>query len=261
MSIAAHQRRREIEAIVTRQQFASVSELARTTGSSPITVRRDIELLDATHRLRKIHGGALSIVPDESDRASTASIDESAWRAIAARAAAFAQPKTSVAVNMGPGSVQVAQELMEIEGLTVVTNSLAVANVVERAIVHRGRRWAELILTGGSQSSSGALVGPTAIAALARINPAVLFLSVDGADETVGLSTNDVLEAEVNRAFIQGAGQRVALVAGEQWGTVALNVIVALSGVETLVSDSAPDEAPFPRLVPSNVELVRVSIA
>jgi DeoR/GlpR family transcriptional regulator of sugar metabolism len=260
MSIGAYQRRRDIEAIVSRQQFASVSELALTIGSSMITVRRDIQLLDATHRVRKIHGGALSIVQDEWEPASTASMNDSAWRVIAERAAAFAEPKTSVAVNAGPGSVQVARELMQIEGLTVVTNSLAVANMVEQAVVHRGRGWAELILTGGSQSASGALVGPTAIAALARINPAVLFLSVDGADETVGLSTNDVLEAEVNRAFIHSARQRVAVVPGGQWGTVALNVIAKFGGVEALVTDSAPDAAPFPRLVPSNVELVRVSI-
>ena len=108
---------------------------------------------------------------------------------------------------------------MQIDGLTVVTNSLAVANVLERAIVHRGRGWVELILTGGSQSESGALVGPTAIAALERVNPAVLFLSVDGADETIGLSTNDVLEAEVNKAFLRSARQRIVLVAGGQWGS------------------------------------------
>jgi DeoR family transcriptional regulator, fructose operon transcriptional repressor len=260
MSVAAYQRRREIEAIIAREQFVSVSELARAMGSSPMTIRRDIDLLDATNRVRKIHGGALSIVPDDSEPMSATPIGDSVWSAIAERAVLFAEPNTSVAVNAGPGSVQLAERLAHIEGITVATNSLAVANVVERAIAQRGRGWAELILTGGSQSTSGALVGPTAIAALARINPAVLFLSVDGADETVGLSTNDVLEAEVNRAFLHSARQRIALVAGGQWGTVALNVIVTLGGVETLVTDSAHDAPPFARLVPSNVELVRVSI-
>jgi DeoR/GlpR family transcriptional regulator of sugar metabolism len=260
MSVAAHQRRREIEAIVTRQQFASVSELARAVGSSALTIRRDIELLDATHRVRKIHGGALSIVSDASELASAAPVVDSIWRAIAERAVAFAEPNTSVAVNAGPGSVRLAEQLVHIEGLTVVTNSLAVANVVERAIARRGRGWAELILTGGSQSASGALVGPTAIAALARINPEVLFLSVDAADEAIGLSTNDVLEAEVNRAFLRSARQRVALVAGPQWGIVALNVIAATNGVDILVTDSALDASRFPGVVASAAELVRVSI-
>jgi DeoR/GlpR family transcriptional regulator of sugar metabolism len=259
MSVAAHQRRREIEAIVTRQQFASVSELARAMGSSPLTIRRDIELLDATSRVRKIHGGALSIMPDESEPGSPEPIADSIWRTIAERAVVFAEPKTSVAVNAGPGSVQVAGQLMRIEGLTVVTNSLAVANVVERAIAQLGRGWAELILTGGSQSASGALVGSTAVAALARINPGVLFLSVDGADATIGLSTKDVLEAEVNRAFLHNARQRVALVAGAQWGTVALNVIATISGVDILVTDSAPDASPLLGLAAGNAELVRVA--
>jgi DeoR/GlpR family transcriptional regulator of sugar metabolism len=248
MNLTAHQRRSEIEAIVTKQQFASVSELARTMGSSSITVRRDIELLDASHRLRKVHGGALAM---QASPSSSPSIDEAdiaatdiGWRAITQSAIAFAEPHSSVAVNAGTGSVQLAELLVQIEDLTIVTNSLAVANVVEKAVVERGHEWVELILTGGSQSTSGALVGPTANAALERINPSVLFLSVDGADQHFGFSTNDVLEAEVNRAFLRSARQSVALVAAGQWGFVALNVIAQIDDVDILVTDSIANATP-----------------
>ena len=259
MSVAAYQRRREIEAIVAREQFASVSELARAMGSSPMTVRRDIELLDATHRVRKIHGGAISVLDDNMTPSRDAvPVPVAAnWNAIALAALSVATPHTSVALNAGPGARYLAQRLAEVEGLTIVTNSLAVAGVVERTIADRGQRWADLIVTGGSRMASGALVGPTAIAALAQINPAILFLSVDGVDETMGVSTDEVLEAEVNRAFLASA-QRTAIVVSEsQWGTVGLNLLGPVGRASFLVTDAALGAALIEKLDASNVQLVR----
>jgi DeoR family transcriptional regulator, fructose operon transcriptional repressor len=120
-----------------------------------------------------------------------------------------------------------------------VTNSLIVASVIERQIARQGSSWAELILTGGSRAASGALVGPTAISALARINPTLLLLSVDGAEDLAGFSTNDILEAEANRAFLVGAQQCAVLVAGSTWGVVGMNLLGPISRAKFVVTDAS----------------------
>jgi DeoR family transcriptional regulator, fructose operon transcriptional repressor len=259
VSVAAYQRRQKIEAIVAREQFASVSELARAMGSSPLTVRRDIELLDASHRVRKIHGGAISVLDANAMSANQVlPVPIAANRTAIARAAlSVVVPHTSVALNAGPGATDLAEQLADVEGLTVVTNSLAVAAVVERTIADRGQRWVDLIVTGGSRMASGALVGPTAITALAQINPVLLLLSVDGVDESMGLSTDDVLEAEVNRAFLVSAQQTAIVFSNAQWGTVGLNLLGPIGRARSLVTDVALGTAVIEKLGVGNVELVR----
>ncbi|MDQ1546289.1 MAG: hypothetical protein QOH69_1193 [Actinomycetota bacterium] len=228
-------------------------------GSSPMTVRRDIELLDASHRVRKIHGGAVSVLDDNAlpSRQVPPVPATANWDAIARAAVSVVVPHASVALNAGPGAVHLAEQLAEVEGLTIVTNSLAVASVVERAITDRGQRWVDLIVIGGSRMASGALVGPTAIAALGQINPSLLLLSVDGVDESMGLSTDDVLEAEVNRAFLVSAQQTAIVVSDSRWGTVGLNLLGPIGRSRFLVTDAALGTALIEKLSAGNVQLVR----
>ena len=228
-------------------------------GSSPMTVRRDIELLDASHRVRKIHGGAVSVLDDNAvpSRHILPNPVAANWDAIARAALSVVVPHTSVALNAGPGATYLAEQLAEVEGLTIVTNSLAVASVVERTIADRGQRWVDLIVTGGSRMASRALVGPTAIAALAQINPALLLLSVDGVDESMGLSTDEVLEAEVNRAFLAGAQHTAIVVSDSQWGTVGLNLLGPIGRAGFVVTDAALGTTLIEKLSAGNVQLVR----
>jgi DeoR/GlpR family transcriptional regulator of sugar metabolism len=130
--------------------------------------------------------------------------------------------------------------------------------VVERTIADRGQGWADLIVTGGSRLASGALVGPTAIAALAQINPALLLLSADGVDETMGVSTDEVLEAEINRAFVASAQQTAIVVPEARWGTVGLNLLGPIGRASFLVTDAALGAALIEKLGASNVQVVRV---
>jgi DeoR/GlpR family transcriptional regulator of sugar metabolism len=180
------------------------------------------------------------------------------WAAIASAAVEIVPPHSSVAVNAGPAALHLANHLVDVEGLTIITNSLTVANIVDRSLAIRGREWVDLILTGGLRSSSGALVGPTALAALTRINPALLLLSVDGADENAGLTTSDVLEAEINRAFLARAGQSAVIVSAAQWGTVGMNFLAPFDGSGFLVTDAQLDNGAAAKIGACGVSVRRV---
>ena len=67
----AEQRRGMILDILAERGSVSVAQLHRRLGVSRETVRRDITRLAAESRLRKTHGGALSLDAVEPDRKST----------------------------------------------------------------------------------------------------------------------------------------------------------------------------------------------
>jgi DeoR/GlpR family transcriptional regulator of sugar metabolism len=138
-----------------------------------------------------------------------------------------------VALSAGTTTLALARELLAVDDLTVVTNSLPVADLLHSA----GRRDLTVVLTGGTRTPSDALVGPVAVRALADLHVDWLFLGVHGLDERAGLTTPNMLEASTDRALVTSARQVVVVADSTKWGVVGLSTIARLDEVDVLVSD------------------------
>ena len=57
----AEERRAAIMAMLDRSASVQVAELARTFGVSAVTIRTDLDALEADGKLRRTHGGAVSL--------------------------------------------------------------------------------------------------------------------------------------------------------------------------------------------------------
>ena len=115
---------------------------------------------------------------------------------------------------------------MDIPDLTVVTNSVWVADLLHRA----GRDSISVLVTGGLRTPSDALVGPVAITALSSLHVDAVFLGVHGMEERAGFSTPNLLEAETNRAMIRSGRRLVVLADSSKWGVVGLSSMAAAVG-------------------------------
>lgn len=220
---------------------ARVSELVERLSVSDMTVRRDIEVLATRGLVTRVHGGATvaGSSVDEPGFAAKSHLHTGAKRAIAAAAAQLVEPGASVALSAGTTTHAVASALLGIPRLTVVTNSLHVAEVLHEG----GREDMTVVLTGGARTPSDALVGPVAVAALRRLHVDWLLMGVHGMDVEAGFTTPNLDEAETNRALVASA-RRIAVVAdNSKWGVVGLSTIAALSEVDVVVSDGelSPD--------------------
>ena len=121
--------------------------------------------------------------------------------------------------------------------LTVVTNSIQVANVLYR----EPRQDLTVVLTGGMRTPSDALVGPIALTAIRSLHLDVLFLGVHGVSADAGLTTPNLLEAETDRALV-AASERIVVVADHtKWGVRGLSQIAGLEQVDVFVSDHGLD--------------------
>ncbi|MGW3417183.1 DeoR/GlpR family DNA-binding transcription regulator [Streptomyces phaeochromogenes] len=241
-NLLAEQRRALILDEVRRRGGVRVNELTRKLGVSDMTVRRDLDALARQGVVEKVHGGAVPVVEastHEPGFEAKSGLELTAKEDIARAAAAMVAPGTAIALSGGTTTYALAHQLLDVPDLTVVTNSVRVADVFHAAQRTSGQRQgaATVVLTGGVRTPSDSLVGPVADQAIAALHFDVLFLGVHGISVEAGLSTPNLAEAETNRRLVQSARRVVVVADHTKWGTVGLSSFAALEQIDTLVTD------------------------
>lgn len=244
MPVAAEQRRAQIIAELKRVQRLRVADLSNSLGVSEVSVRRDLQILEDLGLLKRVHGGAL-VVEDQigSDELSTRWYRNLEKKERIGRAAAkLVQRGDHLLVDSGTTTLQVVrnlpQELLASGDLSVITASLPIVREVG------GYSGVHLILLGGVYMRAYDLVaGPQTIENLKNLHADKLFLGTDGLTLTQGITTANVLEAEVDRAMVNASTETIVVSDSSKVGVIGLATIMALSRINKLVidSDAPPD--------------------
>ncbi len=248
-NLLAEQRRALILDEVRRRGGVRVNELTRKLGVSDMTVRRDLDALARQGVLEKVHGGAVPVVEastHEPGFEAKSGLEPTAKEDIARAAAQLVAPGSAIALSGGTTTYALAHRLVDVPELTVVTNSVRVADVFHAAQRASGPRQgaATVVLTGGVRTPSDSLVGPVADQAIATLHFDMLFLGVHGISVEAGLSTPNLAEAETNRRLVQSARRVVVVADHTKWGVIGLSSFASLDRVDTLVTDAGlPPEA------------------
>ena len=232
----AAQRQGRILERLRRDGSVRVTELVEELAVSDMTVRRDLDALAGRGDLRKVHGGAVApegARTEEPGFAAKSTRQAAQKHAIARAVADLVEPYSAVGLSAGTTTALVAEYLRETPGLTVVTNSLHVAEVF-----HRSERPDRAVaLTGGFRTPSDALVGPLALASVRGINLDTLVLGVHGMAERAGFTTPNLMESDTDRALVEAAETLVVAADSSKWGTVGLSTIAPLDLCGVLVTD------------------------
>ncbi len=215
----------------------SLRELARVVQTSEVTVRRDVRALEAEGLLDRRHGGA--VLPGgftrESGFPQKSHLATAEKTAIADLAAGLVEEGEAIVVGAGTTTQELARRLARVPGLTVVTNSLLVA----QALAHANR--VEVVMTGGTlRGSNYALVGSGAEQSLQGLRVSRAFLSGSGLTAERGLSTSNMLSASVDRALVQAAAEVVVLADHTKLGADTMFQTVPTDLITRLVTDEPP---------------------
>ncbi len=154
------ERLRNILEIVTDRKFVTVDELAKTLQVSDMTIRRDLNELNTTGKVMRIHGGAQVISQQDSvekNYIQKRDINISEKQAAAEVASKIVQDDETIYV--GPGTtLEFMVAKLNQKNLRIVTNSLPVFEAAKKNANNY-----ELILIGGSyRRVSGAFIGALA---------------------------------------------------------------------------------------------------
>ena len=234
----ALERRRRIAESIRSRGAVSVSEMAEALGASEITLRRDLRVMAAEGVLVRTHGGAvladgLVSEPSYSEKANQAAAEKAA---IARLAAGMIAPGDSIVMGPGTTTLALARLLVDFPELTVVTNSLLVAQALQPA------SRVEVILTGGTlRRAIHALVGPATEESVRQLRASRVFISGNGLTAERGLSTPSPLVAAADRA-LAGAGQQTVVLADHtKIGLETMCPTVPVERISTLVTDAEVD--------------------
>ena len=218
---------------------ARVSDLTQRLGVSDMTIRRDLEVLARDGLVEKVHGGAVlpgSPASHEPGFEAKLVLERPEKTAIARAAASMVTPGTAIAIAGGTTTFELAQCLLDVPGLTIVTNSLRVTNLFSGTRGLDGTA-DSVVLTGGVRTPSDALVGPVADLTIRSLHFDLLFLGCSGFDTDAGLTTPNLAEAETNRTLIRVARRVVVLADHTKWNLVSLSSFARLSEADVLITD------------------------
>ncbi|NDZ82359.1 DeoR/GlpR transcriptional regulator [Streptomyces sp. SID10853] len=256
----AAERRQLILEMVRANGAVSLRELARVVQTSEVTVRRDVRALEAEGLLDRRHGGA--VLPGgftrESGFPQKSHLATAEKTAIADLAAGLVEEGEAIVVGAGTTTQELARRLARVPGLTVVTNSLLVA----QALAHANR--VEVVMTGGTlRGSNYALVGSGAEQSLQGLRVSRAFLSGSGLTAERGLSTSNMLSASVDRALVQAAAEVVVLADHTKLGTDTMFQTVPTDVITRLVTDepSAQDDRAATELQALADQGVQIAVA
>lgn len=254
-SMLIEERRQHILAIAQNEGRVRVRDLSKALGISQITIRKDLDHLQAKGLLQRSHGGALPAQPgalfDPSLKEKEKSHHGEKER-IAVAAAELVQEGQCVMLDSGTTTTAIAHALKRFSYLTVITNAVNIAAELTNTNF-------EVILTGGIlRKNSFSLVGPLAEDMLAEMHADILFLGVDGFDLEIGLTTPNLLESRVNRAMVTGATRAVAVCDSTKFDRRSLSRIVPATAIHQIITDANLSKSMLEGLQDLNIEVTLV---
>lgn len=238
------ERNRQLRRLLVEQGSLQVSTEAKRFGVSEETIRRDIKRLAADGLADPVFGGAVLKAAPGAPRpvppvAERGLVEEEAKDAIGAAAARLVQPGQAVILDAGTTTLAVARHLAAHRGLTVITNSIPVAQLCA------GNPTAVTYVVGGKLvPGSLSMIGPGAERDLAQISADWAFIGAAAVDVRGGFTSADPYEAQVKRAMIRAARQAVIVADATKFGTRRFATFARADDIVHVVTTSAcPPEA------------------
>jgi DeoR/GlpR family transcriptional regulator of sugar metabolism len=230
------QRRQMLLDLLARDGKILAAEASRALDVSEDTVRRDLNELAAAGQLRRVHGGALPLLPLTPAAAPFASRQQEpdvSRSRFAGALAAMIRPGETVLIDGGTTMLAMAQALPRELRATIITPSLPAAMVL---MAHPG---IELIVIGGRvDKAEQASTGITAWEAVAALSVDSCFLGVCGIDAEAGLMEMSHDEARLKLRMIQSAGRTITAASAKKLGTRAPFRIGAINLLTCLLTEA-----------------------
>jgi DeoR/GlpR family transcriptional regulator of sugar metabolism len=237
--VFARERQERIARIVEERGRARVADLATQFHVSSVTIRKDLLILEAEHRLVRTHGGAIAVDrsrPELSfDIRERLQADEK--QLIGAAGAALVSDGESIVMDASTTALSVARHLKARGGwsqLTVITNGLRLASELAG---HPGIT--VLMLGGRVRWEALSVVGQLGDGLFSRINVQKAFLGAAGFTLETGLSDATDEEAQIKRSMVAAAREVIAIVDHTKWQRAAFATFCPTENVDIVLTDGA----------------------
>jgi DeoR/GlpR family transcriptional regulator of sugar metabolism len=214
-----------------------VVELAAALECSEMTVRRDLEFLEQSGGLRRVHGGAASVflTAEETPYSIRALESYEAKTSIGAAAAGLLADGETVILDGGTTAMEVARALPD-RRMTVMP--LALRPVFE---LHECPG-IKLLLPGGEvRPGELSLIGSLTEQSFSQLRFDTFVMGPCGIDTSAGITTHLLAESAVKRAAAKASQRVVAVADSSKLGRVAFGHVCDLDDIDLLITDADAD--------------------
>lgn len=217
---------------VSRIGRAGVSELASATGTSAVTIRKDLDDLSGKGLLRREHGYAVPMDTDDINFKMAVNYDKKC--AIARTASKFVNEGETILIEAGSTCVLFAEELVKSgKAVTIVTNSVHLANYINDSSL------VNIILLGGNyQKKHQDVVGPLTKLCVQTFHFDKIFIGTDGFSKEYGFTVDDINRADTLLSMIKSAEHTVILTESDKFGKAGSVPFLKFDEVDELITDN-----------------------
>ncbi|WP_328083426.1 DeoR/GlpR family DNA-binding transcription regulator [Fictibacillus nanhaiensis] len=210
-----------------------IEDLVNELNVSAMTIRRDLAYLEETDQIIRTHGGAIlnkPLVVESSFRTKEGKFNDRK-KAIAERAVQFIQDDSTILLDSGTTTLEIAKLLKEKTTITVVTNDIKIAAELLDTDV-------KVIVTGGElQNTIGTLFGPLTEQMLRAIHVDLFFLGAHAIHSRAGVTAPTFEKASIKKLMI-AASEKTWLVAdSSKFDQKSLTKVCDLNQIHGLITD------------------------
>ncbi|MFR1518986.1 MAG: DeoR/GlpR family DNA-binding transcription regulator [Clostridia bacterium] len=246
-------RRNKIIEILNRDGIVKVSRLSEELKATPVTIRSDLDALEADGYLERVQGGAVQTAVNYYNREfiRRKRLNATIKKRIAAAAADLIHDGDTILINSGTTVYFTAVELKKRKNLRIVTNSLTAA--IELGSVPSFH----VILLGGEINSRDSFTyGSDVLEQLKRYRANYAILSIDGVCIDSGISTLHAEEVMVERMMMERANETIIIADSHKLEREGFLYVCDTEAIDKLVTDQFADPAVIKKLKQKNIKVL-----
>jgi len=251
----AEERQNHILSLVKAHRSISITDIQRTLNVSRETIRRDLLTLAEQRKLRKTHGGAISLESHEPDMAVRQTTNVDGKKAIGLLAASMIPDGASILLAAGTTVQSASDHLMTRQALTVFTNCIA------SSLKLSGRNNNRVHLLGGEiQAQNQACLGRDATQMLSNYFADFAIIGAGAISPRGTLMDFSREEAELHNLMLHSAQTVIVVADHQKFGRYAPVQVQSLDRAHYLVTDREPDVDMAEVLSPLSVEVLVATV-
>ncbi|MDP4163308.1 MAG: DeoR/GlpR family DNA-binding transcription regulator [Bacillota bacterium] len=215
-----------------------VALLAKDLGVTPETIRRDLDALEKEKKLQRVHGGAVEFqqTNGEPHFSKKMNVKTAEKEAIGRNAAVFIQDGDTVMMDVGTTTIHLAEAISGVSGVTIVTNSLAAAEILNRRLENKEFEGKVIVLGGVTNPEQKSIVGSLTCKMLEAFRFDKVFLSCGGL--TIhGVSDYDFEECIVSAGMVDRGNQVYLLADSSKINHHAFYQITSWAAIDYVICD------------------------
>jgi len=214
-----------------------LTDVAETLDVSIDTVRRDVKELDAEHKLRKVHGGAISLGFTTNSTRNTNIYALDKKTDIAEKALTLLKNGSVIFIDGGTTCLEMARIIPPELELTCFTLSLPVAMQLT------SKPNITVIFIGGEISKDAQIsIGANTIHNLSEINVDYSFIGTGYVDAQYGLTEFDWDIVQLKKAVIKAAKKTVLLCISEKLNSQHRYKTCDINTINTMITELVPED-------------------